>query len=177
MWVRSLACSAAVAAAACGGGDARPGSVASRTPGASPQPHEAPAARSAPSRCTPAAVRRAGVPRWARLSGVPAAPPTPYVVGAGDRAAGFLFVYPLRVGLPAGAANKILWALDGPGAPLRITARRPGQAGAALAIDASADGGAGRVQRSRVRFPHPGCWRLELRWGARRATLNVAVGK
>jgi hypothetical protein len=122
--------------------------------------------------CRPAATRSGSPPAWARLPGVPA-PPTPFALARGDRAAAFLFVHPLRVHLPPGGANKVLWALGAADGALRIRAthgRLHRRWVAAVGDEAGA-----RVQRVRMTFPEAGCWRLHLAWGARRATLDVAV--
>jgi hypothetical protein len=116
-------------------------------------------------------------PRWAaEVPGVPP-PPSAFALAAGGRAAAFLFVSPMRVRLPPGGANKVLWAVDpGAGADvvLRIVARREGH-GRARRFSAAAGDSNGRVFRTRLRFSRPGCWRLALRWGVRHAVLDVAV--
>jgi hypothetical protein len=141
------------------------------------QEHARAVAASTPAtgRCVPARVLRRNPPAWARISGAPPTPPTPFVVGAGDHVAGFLFRFPLRARLPVSTADKILWAIGTDAKALRITARRPGRTDRTVRVPVSIDGGSGQIQRSRARFPQPGCWRLELRWGSRRATVDVDV--
>lgn len=124
-------------------------------------------------RCVALPIQTGAPPGWAMAPTVPP-PPMPYVLSRSGHAAAFLFVSPPRVRLPRDAANKVLWVVA-PAAPkqvaLHIVASREGRGGARRF---TADG-EGRVFRSRLRFPYPGCWRLQLAWGAHRAVVNLRV--
>ena len=161
----------------CGGGHPD-GTPRASTQGSRPAPatirDEEPAP--APARCTPVRIQNGSPPRWAQQDQVPK-PAPPFVVAYEGWAAGFLFVNPMRVHLPSGGANKILWAMD-PGAgrdgTLEISARDRGRSRAERFTADTADSD-GRIYRTRLQFPRAGCWRLSLTWGAHHAVLDVDV--
>lgn len=126
--------------------------------------------------CRADEVSRGAVPVWARRPGAPS-PAPPHVSATGSRVEAFLFVSPLRARMPANAANKVLWyfAEGVPPGTLRIAASRPGDGRSPRHVESDPGDGAGHVQRSRIRFPSSGCWRLTLSWGSRRAILDVDV--
>jgi hypothetical protein len=98
----------------------------------------------------------------------------PYAVDASEQVAAFFFTNPLQARTPRSFRNKILWVVGrtADAERLAITARSDG-----TTVRASGDPGAGsgQIQRTTIRFPKPGCWRLNLRWGERRSTLDVRV--
>ena len=100
----------------------------------------------------------------------------PFALARGEQLAAFFFTHPLHV-TRAREHNKVLWVLARPngGEPLEITAKRAGRSGAVRTKSDPGLGGNGQIQRSALDFPAPGCWRLTLRWGAERATLDVYV--
>jgi hypothetical protein len=132
----------------------------------------------APARCGAAPVQYGG-------NGFLPRERAPWVsAGSGsDRIAGFLYVHELNLGdarvrkagltIYAGRQNKIAWVprrLDGIGKWLTITARQLDGRGAIRwrfprAIPLSFPSG--------LTLPTPGCWRLSLRSGGRRWTLDV----
>lgn len=126
-----------------------------------------------PGACSPAPVRTDLPPSWARVSDVPP-PPLPYAIDAGQQVAAFFFTSPLRARTPRSFRNKILWVVGSTANAerLAITARSGGRT-----VRASGDpgGGSGQIQRTMIRFPEPGCWRLDLRWGERRSAIDVRV--
>jgi hypothetical protein len=122
--------------------------------------------------CVPADLRRGAPPAWARLPGVPTS--VPYAVATGGRVAAFFFTRPLR----AGRRGKLLWVVPRPGQTRAMTVRagRMPRAGApVVVVRADAGAGSGEIQRTILRLPAPGCWRVEVRSGSRRATLDVRV--
>jgi hypothetical protein len=166
---------------ACGGGGEAREDAATSTASATSRPagSAVPSTQAvnavAPRTCTPAQVASSAPPAWAAaIPGVPE-PPMPFALGTGDRAAAFLFVFPLKVHRPRGGANKILWAVEpGAGSSLTIDARREAR-GPARRFTAPGGDAGGRIFRTRLRFARAGCWRLSLRWDTHRASLDVRV--
>jgi hypothetical protein len=132
-----------------------------------------PAAGDEAGPCAPAPVRSNAPPEWAGLPEVPP-PPMPYAIDPSEQVAAFFFTHPLKARTPRGVRNKILWIVGRtPEAErLVITAQ---SAGRTVRSSGDAGGGSGQIQRTTIRFPEPGCWRLDLRWGERRARLDVRV--
>lgn len=126
-----------------------------------------------PGACSPARVRTGAPPSWARLPDVPP-PPMPYAIDPSAQVAAFFFTNPLQARTRRAVRNKILWVVGRSvdAEQLTITARSNG---ATVRASGDAGGGSGQIQRMTIRFPEPGCWRFDLRWGTRRTTLDVRV--
>ena len=132
--------------------------------GADPAPDEA---TTTPA-CT-SSVQRGVLPTWARSGFSDAEPEMPHVLGERGEIVAIVWSDPLRVPRDAQPANKINWvprADEGAGERLTIRATQPGREPVVKRLPA----GPGP---SIVDLPHPGCWRLELTWGARTDTLNL----
>ena len=156
---------AVVLVVGCGGGD---GGGQARRDGTRPQ-----GGAQAPGACSPAPVRTNVPPSWARAPDVPP-PPMPYAIDSSKQVAAFFFTNPLRARTRRAFRNKILWVVGrtADAERLTITARSDGTT---VRSSGDAGGGSGQIQRTTIRFPKPGCWRLDLRWGQRRSMLDVRV--
>jgi hypothetical protein len=128
--------------------------------------------------CVPAPVHTGAPPGWTAAAWADSSPGfrIPYSLASGGAAAAFWFAPRLRAGHPDNPANKVLWIVRFPrnGHPLEITARRAGNA-RVVRLSEPADSSPGEIYPSYVDLPTPGCWRLQLAWGAHRATINVQV--
>jgi hypothetical protein len=112
-----------------------------------------------------ALVHRGVLPAWARTGFSAPRPRLPHVLGQHGRIAALLFGDPLRSPPTRDSSNKILWV-----------SRLPLRAVSDLRIHAQRMTGARRVGSpvrrvvvgapgpSGIDLPHPGCWRLTLRW-------------
>lgn len=154
--------------AACGSGERRAGTPTAGSPAA----RAGPAVKTGP--CQPAPVHDRAPPAFTDIPDVPPMP-HPYTVSADGEVVAFLFVHPMRVTRPGGPNNKVLWVVGrrAEAKPLLITARGPGRT-----VRSRGDVpmfASGQIQRSILRFPKPGCWRLDLQYGTRRTTLDVQV--
>lgn len=122
--------------------------------------------------CEPAPVSTEAPPAFTDIPDVPAE--TPYAVSHDGRIAAFFFVYPMRPKRPDGPNNKILWVVgdQAEAEPLSVVARSRGRT---VRSAADGGGGSGQIQRGFHELPAPGCWRLHLRSGEIRTTLDVRV--
>ena len=112
---------------------------------------------------------RTGVlPSWARDGFSEPAPAVPHVLSRDGRMVAILFA-PLQSPSAAGRNNKILWVErpDSPGTPLTLDAVRDGSGGTVVQRELAGPG------PSTVDLPQPGCWRLTLRWGGFRDTIDL----
>jgi hypothetical protein len=114
------------------------------------------------------------LPKWARGGFNTPRPKMPHAVGERSEIAGLLWGYPLTAPPRRRIANKILWVSRPevePGSDLRISAqrmyrtRRIGQP-----LHRKVAGGPGP---SIVDVPHPGCYRLTLRWSGHVDRMDV----
>lgn len=134
--------------------------------------HTSPAgAAPAPLSCD-AAVRNGPLPGWARTGFRPPGQTVRYVLGERHTIVGVVFGYPLVAGeRQDGKGNKILWVGrtdDGEATTdLEITARLNGTS---VEVTRSVSGGPGP---SLIDLPEPGCWTLDLAWGAGHDRLAV----
>jgi hypothetical protein len=112
-------------------------------------------------------------PAWAASSGAPTG--LPYAVGVHDRAAAFVFGYPLRAGHPSDPSNKILWIVRIPrdGSYLVIHARPLHAAGPVVTVRRPPDSGPGEIYPSTVDVPTAGCWRMTLRWNGHTDSVDL----
>jgi hypothetical protein len=119
---------------------------------------------------TPAAV--GGRPDWAPD---PSDAVTPYVLADPPSAVAILAADPVRAGHPTNPANKVVFAVRTPrhGTPLRITARAT--TGQTVAFEIPADVLDAEVYITYLDLPAPGCWKLELRWGAPEVRTSLYV--
>jgi hypothetical protein len=101
---------------------------------------------------------------------------TPFALTSGETAAAFFWAR-LRAGHPDNPANKVLWIVRAPrdGHPLVIEASPSAWPGGKVVLEEEADSGPGEIYPSYVDLPTPGCWRLGLRWGVHRASIDVTV--
>ena len=131
----------------------------------------APAA--APRPCTPI-VERGVLPVWARAGFSEARPRIAHTLGRSGRIVAIFFADPLYAPPLARRNNKILWVGRGPvttPADLRISAQRmSGALRLGRPVSRTVEGGPGP---SLVDLPRAGCWRLTLRWGAKRDELDL----
>ena len=149
------------ALAACSGDPAKDGGAARSTAGARGGAARQPTC--------PALVRRDALPGWARTGFSGDGSGTPHVLGARGDIVAVLFDYPPRA---SAEGNKILWV-----------SRLPLRPSEPLHIDAATERGGPSFKRdlpdgpgpSIVRFPAPGCWRLELRWAGNSDSLTLKV--
>jgi hypothetical protein len=99
----------------------------------------------------------------------------PHAIASTGDVAAFFFAHPLVAGRGQ-AQNKVLWVVRGGSrTPFAIVAR---SAKSARAVQFTGDSGgaSGQIQRTILTLPRPGCWRLDLSWGAgKRARLDVQV--
>jgi len=119
---------------------------------------------------TPAAI--GGRPAWAPD---PTDATTPYVLATPPTAVAILVAQPVRAGHPTNPANKVVFGVRSPrlGTPLRIEARATTGDTVHLAIPA--DVVDAEVYITYLDLPAPGCWRLNLSWGAPQATTILFV--
>lgn len=98
----------------------------------------------------------------------------PYAIDPSGQIAAFFFTDPLRARTRRAIRNQILWVVGHTvdAERLTITARSDGTT---VRSSGEPGGGSGQIQRTTIRFPEPGCWRFDLRWGIRRTTLDVRV--
>ncbi|MFC6343481.1 hypothetical protein ACFP8W_15960, partial [Nocardioides hankookensis] len=109
------------------------------------------------------------LPDWARAGFSDPHPRIPYVTGERGDIVAILFAQPLTAPASTDHTNKVLWvsrvATEG---DLRITATLPdGSAPVARVVE----GGPGP---SIIDLPRTGCWHLELDWGDRSDSLDLA---
>ena len=125
--------------------------------------------------CVEAPIRRDARPSWTASASIP--PTIPFSLGSGDPAAAFFFNYPLRAGHPTNPSNKVLWVVEAPrnNQPLVIVAQQMSPAGQTVDFHWEANAGPGEIYPSTIDLPSPGCWRLVLRWGPHRATIDMQV--
>lgn len=112
-----------------------------------------------------AVVHRGVLPAWARTGFSAPRPRLPHVLSERGRIAALLFGDPLRSPPTRDRANKILWVSRLPlraVSDLRIHAQRMyGARRVGSPVRRVVVGGPGP---SGIDLPHPGCWRLSLRW-------------
>ncbi len=116
---------------------------------------------------------RTGVlPTWARDGFSDPEPAVPHVLSRDGRMAAILFG-PLQSPSAQGRNNKILWVErpDSPGTPLTIDAVRAGSDGTVVHRELAGPG------PSFVDLPQPGCWRLTLRFGEFRDTIDLEYAR
>ncbi len=98
-------------------------------------------------------------------------PPTPYVVAEPGIAAWFLSASPLRGPVATDHGNKIIWVLDGDrsgdGLHMHVTDASSGVS----PQDLFWPWPPGPLVGSGINVPAPGCWRVDLTWGARSARV------
>jgi hypothetical protein len=161
------------------GASGRQGAASTAAPTSTSAPAKAAqAGGGAAGPCTPAPIHHGAPPGWTAPAWSSSSGPLriPYALASGEVAAAFFFAR-LRAGHPDNPANKVLWVVQAPreGQPLVIqasTARSPGRT---VVIRQEAGSGPGNIYPSSVDLPTPGCWRLALRWGVHRATIDVTV--
>ncbi len=128
--------------------------------------------------CTPAPIHHGAPPGWTAPAWSSSSGPlrTPFALTSGENAAAFFWVR-LRAGHPDNPTNKVLWVVRAPreGLPLVIEATPAGGHGGKVVIREEADSGPGEIYPSYVDLPTSGCWRLALRWGVHRASIDVTV--
>jgi hypothetical protein len=161
---------------AAGRSRARPNTAAATS---SSPPAQAARAGSGPGRpCTPAPIHDGAPPGWTAPAWSSSSGPVrvPFALASGETAAAFFWAR-LRAGHPDNPANKVLWVVRAPreGHPLVIEASPAGAPGRKVVIREEADSGPGEIYPSYVDLPTPGCWRLALRWGTHRASIDVTV--
>lgn len=161
--IGGLALAASCLVAACGGSPSRTDRAAETGTQQVPD-----------AECDPAPIQQGNLPEWTLGAGMP--PDSRFAVATGEEVAAFFFTDRLRSGNADSRRNKILWTIAPAADPatMKITARSAA-ASQPIAITADSGGGSGEVQRSIAVFPAPGCWRLDMRWKSRSATLDVAV--
>ena len=100
----------------------------------------------------------------------------PYVLGTNDTIMGYLFGFPLRACHPDNPSNKILWYVRLPrdGHPLVVRAHPAGGTTPVVSYSFPADSSPGEIYPSAVDVPTPGCWTLDLSWGAHRDTTRLS---
>lgn len=143
--------------------------TAASTGGAQAAPvSERPAAGGCAS--TPATV--GGRPSWAPD---PSDSTTPYVLADPPAAILILVAQPVRAGHPTNPANKVVFGVRTPrmGTPLRIQAQAT--TGEIVHLEVPADVVDAEVYITYLDLPSPGCWKLDLRWGAPEVTAVVYV--
>lgn len=109
------------------------------------------------------------LPEWARTGFSTADPGIPFVRGADGDILAILFGHPLLSPPGRDRSNKVLWVAR--------TSSGPGP----LVIEAQLEGSDLRVRRevangpgpSTVDLPAPGCWQLDLSWGASADTVAL----
>jgi hypothetical protein len=149
-----------------------------------PAPTRAPATASAPAppaataaACAPSSIHQGAPPAWnAHPAGFSGQPGLPYVLGAGDTIMGYIWGFPLRAGHPDNPSNKILWYVRLPrdGQPLVVRAHPATAATPVVSYRFPADSGPGEIYPSIVDMPAPGCWTLDLSWGAHRDRTQLS---
>lgn len=129
--------------------------------------------------CTPAPIHTGSPPRWTATAWSDSSPGfrVPYALASGDSAAAFMFADPLRAGHPTDPANKVLWVMRYPrnGKPLITTARWRTDPAVSVRITQPANSWPGEIYPTAIDLPRPGCWRLALRWGAHRASIDLRI--
>lgn len=177
--VRALAALLLLLVAGCGtAGRSGTGPSAAAPTSTRPPAKAAPAANGASGPCRPAPIHRGAPPDWTAPAWSSSSGPLriPYALTSGETAAAFFWAR-LRAGHPDNPFNKVLWVVRAPrdGHPLVIEAAPAGRPGRTVVIKEEADSGPGEIYPSYVDLPTPGCWRLALRWGAHRASIDVTV--
>ena len=120
--------------------------------------------------CGSTPILKGGLPTWLDEAG---APDVPYVLTVPQRAAGFLFVQPLRSGHPENPANKILWVVDDQDASqLQITAHPAGMTQPTVS-QSQPRASPGAIFPSIVDVPQPGCWHFDLSWSGRAVSVDL----
>ena len=119
---------------------------------------------------TPAAI--GGRPAWAPD---PSDATTPYVLATPPTAVAILVAQPVRAGHPTNPANKVVFGVRSPrlGTTLRIQAQAT--TGEIVHLEVPADVMDSEVYITYLDLPAPGCWKLDLSWGAPRATAIFYV--
>ena len=121
----------------------------------------------APSACRP--LNTGPLPVWAR-AGFTDPAGNPFTLGAKGDIAAVVFEPPLRAPAAPGTSNKILWVareIPAPDDHLVITATLEGSTLRHTVELDTAPGPSG------VDMPQPGCWHLELRWGANTDSVDL----
>jgi hypothetical protein len=120
----------------------------------------------------PAQVRTDALPGWARAGFTGDGAGVPHVLGARGEIVAVLFAYPPHTSSDPNGPTKILWVSRPPqraGDPLRIAGTTRDGRGSFRHDVANGPGPSG------VPFPTPGCWHLDLRWGANSDSLDLKV--
>lgn len=163
-----------VVLAGCSSDRAQPDGTNGAEPSAATSTHAHSSTTSGPRRQTSGTCQvdypPAVLPPWASDGFTPPTQPVPYVLGDhGDvLAVVWLEHHPLQAPKPSGRNNKVLWVVrQGSGEPLSITATRVGTAETVTLLLA----GPGP---SLVDMPAPGCWSMDVAWGAHRDHLDLA---
>ncbi len=115
-----------------------------------------------------------GLPSWADVGGGS----IPWAVGQPPGVVGVMFATELvaKGERPDGSANKVLWLTETPMASTLLTLRAQPDDAATPVVNLSFPGADGNRQfPSIVDLPTPGCWRINLSWGAG-STENSTFG-
>ncbi len=177
--VAALAAALVLLLAGCGPTGRSGAGPSAAAPTSSSPPAGAARAEGDPARpCAPAPIHHGAPPAWTAPVWSSSSGPlrVPFALTSGETAVAFFWAR-LRAGHPDNRANKVLWVVQAPrdGHPLVIEASPAGTHGRKVVLEEEAASGPGEIYPSDVDLPTPGCWRLALRWGAHRASIDVTV--
>lgn len=175
---RAVAAGLILLLASCGTAGRSSGPSAAAPTSTRPPAKAAQAGGGATGPCRPAPIHHGAAPDWtAPVWGSSSGPlEVPYALASGETALAFFWAR-LRAGHPDNPFNKVLWVVQASrkGHPLVIEATSASSPGRTVVLREEADSGPGEIYPSYVDLPTPGCWRLALRWGTHRATIDVTV--
>jgi hypothetical protein len=99
----------------------------------------------------------------------------PYVVAAGGTVMGYFWTFPLRAGHRDNPSNKILWYVRLPraGHSLVVPAYPRGETRPLVSYEFAANTSPGEIYPTAIDVPRPGCWTIELSWGAHKDRLDL----
>jgi hypothetical protein len=134
-----------------------------------------PGSRNTGAGCAGTAVETGtGLPSWADIGGGS----IPWAVGQPPEVVGVMFATELvaKGERPDGSANKVLWLTQMPIASTQLTLRAQPAHAATPVVNLTVPRAEGQQQfPSIVDLPTPGCWRLNISWGAG-STENSTFG-
>ncbi|GAA1997337.1 hypothetical protein [Catenulispora subtropica] len=122
-----------------------------------------------PVACTAETIHSDQPPAWTGAANPPAG--MRWVAGANGYVVGMLFSDPLK----SGETDKILWIVRTPrdGNPLQIRAALAQPQSTVTFTPVPPDSGPGEIYPWTVSVPQPGCWRMNLTWGALQDVVAV----
>jgi len=126
-----------------------------------------------PGGCGTTQIMRGDGPAWLARKWLTGPVGLPYMFTSHQLAAGLVFGYPPPVGHPVNPTNKILWVLSRSLGDVPLAIDGPPVGAASPSVHVTAPAASELEYPSIVDVSGPGCWHLDLRWGAVVTAVDV----